>query len=545
MPHSFQELGLSPAILDSLNALGYTEPTPIQTQTIPLLLSGQDVMGQAQTGTGKTAAYTLPCIQRLQPRGLQMLVLTPTRELAVQVAENIHRYGNDMNIRVLPIYGGQSYDRQKRRLNKEVQVIVGTPGRTLDLIRSRVLDLRDVRFVVLDEADEMLKMGFIDDVEAILAATPADTRQTMLFSATFSPEILKLGKKYMHSPQHVMVEAETLTGENIEQRYYMVQESDKLTALARLLEVEDYQNVLIFARTRIGSAELAERLMGRGFAAVALHGDLAQNERERILRRFREGQLKILVGTDVVGRGVDIPTVSHVINYDLPQLGIEYVHRIGRTGRAGRDGVAISFVTPGQRRLLADIEKYTSQRIGKSKLPTREDVLRSRDVNFKAQLVEKLGILDYTEDPLVEELLNDGYSPEQLIAGLLSMLRAQDSTRPLEEIRTVRERDNDPRPERSASSKPRRSARGSSSQRSEEGMVRLWMNVGRNNGVHPGDVVYTVASSANIPGHIIGAIQIQQDRTYFDVPEDQVDNVLKRMRTGSRIRGQALQLQRA
>jgi len=577
MSQSFESLGLIPALTDTLNELGYAQPTPIQAQAIPAILSGRDVVGQAQTGTGKTAAFTLPIVQQLKGDGLQMLVLTPTRELAIQVAEAVYRYGHKLGLRVLPVYGGESYERQERRLEKGVHVVVGTPGRTLDLIQKRTLNLSAVTHVVLDEADEMLKMGFIDDVTAILSKTKAD-RQTVLFSATFSDEIKAIAMNYMQNPQHITVQSNERTAEHVNQRYYMVYDQDKLAALCRVLEAEDMGNTLIFARTRVGAAELAQSLVERGFGAIAIHGDLAQNERERILRRFRDGTLNILVATDVVGRGIDIPDVTHVINYDLPQLAIEYTHRIGRTGRAGRSGEAISFVSPKQRRTLQQIEHYTKRAMQKAKLPTREDVLKRREVSFMNRLLKQIEATQEA-DALLDELASTGLTVEQIMSGMLKMLRAGEKQYELEHVKSLNdvperrfEKDSGGRGERSYSDKPRgeRAAYGGEKRRSdrpydkasrdggsrdggsgagrprrshESGMVRLQIDLGRSNGIKPADVVYSVASSAKIPGKEIGAIEIRQNETYVDVPEKHVDAVL-RAKNGT-IRGQAMKLQRA
>lgn len=535
MKQSFHDLGLIPELLETIDRLGYVEPTPIQAQAIPPLLEGRDVLGQAQTGTGKTAAFTLPVLQQLQGDDLQVLILTPTRELAIQVSESVYRYGNHLGVRVLPIYGGQPYDRQQRRLQKGVQVVVGTPGRTLDLIQKRMLNLGNVRFVILDEADEMLKMGFIEDIEAILAATDATTRQTILFSATFSSEIRQLARRYMRDPLYVAVEHEETTSENVNQRYYLLQERDKIAALSRLLEVEDQQSTLIFARTKVGAAELAEMLTERGYSAVAIHGDLSQAERERILRRFRNGELRVLVATDVMARGVDIPDVSHVINYDIPQLAIEYVHRIGRTARAGRTGDAITFVTPRQRRQLKLIEKHIGKPIIKGKLPSRETVLERRETQFQNRLLEAIHAQgDDTDDALLDELVAQGYAPEQVAAAVIRLLRDREQQHPLEDIQTVSEQAERRKDKARA---PRRSSH-------EKGMVRLCMNVGRSSGLKPADVVYSIASKANIPGRVIGAIDIQPDETYLDVPSAHVDNVLNSMKH-SKIRGRSMRLVRA
>lgn len=554
MSYTFRNLGLNPHLLETLETLGYAEPTPIQAQAIPHLLDGRDVVGQAQTGTGKTAAYTLPIMQRLEEDGLQMLVLTPTRELAIQVSEAIYRYGHKVGVRVLPIYGGQSYERQERRLKKGVQVVVGTPGRTKDLIEKGTLKLQDIRFVVLDEADEMLKMGFIEDVEAILGATNAKTRQTILFSATFTNEIRKLAKNYMRDAVHIQIESEEVTGQHIEQRYYMVQERDKVAALCRILEVEDRHNTLIFTKTRVGAAELAEKLVERNYGAIAIHGDLAQNERERILNRFRTGQLSILVATDVVGRGVDINDISHVINYDLPPLAIEYVHRIGRTGRAGRSGHAVSLITPSQRHTLRKIEAYIQKPLAKAKLPTREDALLSREQHFSARILAQI---EATTEPdsLLDELEKSGFSVEQILSGMIQLLRTQEKHYELEHVRSVEEspervgrgrgRENNNKSDNRNDRDNRGNRRGGKSKTTrEEGMVRLLMAVGRSSGIRPGDVVYSVASHADIPGHVIGAIDIRQNETYVDLPENHVEAALKNGKN-AKIRGHSMNLVRA
>lgn len=535
---TFQDLGLRAELLETVSSLGYVAPTPIQAETIPHLLAGSDVMGQAQTGTGKTAAFTLPLLHHLKSDDLQALILTPTRELAIQVSEAVYRYGGSMGVRVLPIYGGQSYSRQLRRLEKGVHVVVGTPGRTLDLINQGALNLRSVHYLVLDEADEMLKMGFIDDVETILKATNPQ-RQTALFSATLSEPIRRLATRYMRDPLLVTVNPETITVDNIIQRYYMVNESEKVAALCRLLEVEDLQNTLIFTRTKVGAGELAETLIARGYPAEAIHGDLAQAERERILRRFRSGQLTILVATDVVARGVDIPSVSHVINFDVPQLAAEYVHRIGRTGRAGRGGEAITLIHPRQRHALKTIEQYTSKPITKGKLPTREAVLAHRYQQFQAQFAEQiLSDASNEEYQMLEELMAAGYPPEQIAITAIRLLRSHENQRPLEDIRTAEEYT-----ERHAKPKsaPKTERRRGETTSHEQGMIRLFMDIGRSDGVRPADIVYGVATAANIPGRAIGAIDILQDETYFDVPEQHVETILGAMKN-SRIRGRGVTL---
>ena len=556
MTLSFENLGLIPEILQTVTTLGYTTPTPIQAEAIPTLLAGRDVMGQAQTGTGKTAAFTLPMLQNLEREGLQTLILTPTRELAIQTAEAIHRYGATLGVRVLPVYGGQPYSRQKRRLENGVHVVVGTPGRTLDLINQGALDLSDVHYVVLDEADEMLKMGFIEDVEAILGATNALTRQTALFSATLPDPIRRLANNYMHNPVMVAIEPEHITVENIIQRYYVVRETDKVAALSRILEVEDLRNTLIFTRTKVGAADLAETLFERGYPVEAIHGDLPQPERERILQRFRRGHLTILVATDVVARGVDIPDVSHVINFDIPQLAIEYVHRIGRTGRAGRGGDAITLTTPAQRGHLRQIEAFTRKAMVKQTLPSRETVLARRAEQFKAMVEEQLNADPSESDyALVETLLADGYTLETIASAALKLLRGEESQRPLEEIQPVQDRPRQRSDARQGESRRPDAGRSNADRGdtprqkrdrrgSEPGMVRLYMDVGRSNGVKPGDIVYGIASQANISGRSIGAIKIGQYETFLDVAEEHVNAVLKTMKNG-KIKGQSVVLLRA
>ena len=558
MTQSFKELGLDPILLETLEQLGYTEPTPIQREAIPHLLEGRDVLGQAQTGTGKTAAFTLPTLQQLNDDTVQVLILNPTRELAIQNAEAVYRYGHKIGLKVLPIYGGQSYDRQIRRLQKGVHVVVGTPGRTLDLIKQGALNLSNVRFLILDEADEMLKMGFIEDIELIINATDASKRQTILFSATFSSEIRRIAKQYMRDAVHIKIESEQMTGDNIVQRCYAVKDRDKINALSRILEVEDPHSVLIFARTKIGCAELAEQLMLQGYPAVAIHGDLSQQERERIVGRFRSGESKILVATDVMARGVDIPDVSHVINYDLPQLAIEYVHRIGRTGRAGRGGQAITLVTPSQRHALKIIERYIDSTIERATLPTREQVLEIREQQFTTRLVEKIEASDDTYEELLQQLIAMGHSTEQVAMALIGMIRQEEAKESLAEISDVSSKGNSRRDrngDRNNRSNTRndRSEGSSSGGRSrgrrksggkEKGMVRLIMPVGKSNGVRPGDVVYKIASNAQIPGHVIGHIDIQSNKTFVDVPEEHVEAVLKNGKNVT-IKGQAMQLKLA
>src|SRR5688500_5675220 len=379
MVATFAELGLDEQIVQAVTELGYEEPTPIQEQTIRLLLDGSDVIAQAQTGTGKTAAFALPILEKLDPavRSPQALILTPTRELAVQVAEAFQSYSKYRRVSILPVYGGQPIDRQLRALERGVQVVVGTPGRVLDHIRRKTLKLADVRIVVLDEADEMLNMGFIEDIETILKET-AEGRQTALFSATMPGPIASLAKKYIRDAKRIKIEAEHLTVDQIRQMYYEVGRRDKFEMLARILDYEQPTSALIFCRTKLEVDSLGQRLNARGYAAETLHGDLNQMQRDRVMGRFRANQIELLIATDVAARGLDVEQISHVINYDMPHDSESYVHRIGRTGRAGRTGIAISLVVPRERYLLQMIQRSTGATIHKMRLPTLGDVVSRR-----------------------------------------------------------------------------------------------------------------------------------------------------------------------
>ncbi|MCB0121316.1 MAG: DEAD/DEAH box helicase, partial [Caldilineaceae bacterium] len=440
MKTAFSNLNLRPELVQAVAALGYEEPTPIQELVIPVLLGGQDVIGQAQTGTGKTAAFALPILNALSPEveGVQSLILAPTRELAQQVAQAITDYARNVEVTVLAVYGGQAYERQIRMLRRGVDIVVGTPGRLIDLMKRNVLDLSQVRTLVLDEADEMLSMGFIEDIETILQATPIE-RQTALFSATLPPEIRRLAGKYMRDPQSLTIQRKELTVSAIEQRYYLVNERDKTAALTRLFEVEEIVSALIFVRTRMSAGELANELTVRGFASEAIHGDLSQDAREQVLNRFRQNQIKVLVATDVAARGLDIDDISHVFNFDLPLDTETYVHRVGRTGRAGRSGVALSLVTPGEEWRMKRIEKYIKQEVTLAPLPSVEEILAKRE----AQLLEQMAIWlrrgrYRRESELVAELIEAGHDPWQVAAAALKVARAEEKQRPIAEISEVK-----------------------------------------------------------------------------------------------------------
>lgn len=540
MTVDFEAFDLHPELMQAIDKLGYETPTPIQASAIPALMTGNDVLGQAQTGTGKTAAFALPMLNALKEEniGVQGLIIAPTRELAIQDAKAVEEYARYRNVKVLAIYGGQAYGPQINSLKRGVDIVVGTPGRMLDLIRKGMLDLSAVRYLVLDEADEMLSMGFIEDIEAILEETP-ENRQTALFSATLPKPIRQLANRYMIKPEQISVSPEKLTVDKIEQRYYMVNQSDKLAALNRLLEIEDITSVLIFTRTRVGASKLADELFGRGIPAEALHGDMSQVARETVMRRFRMGKILILVATDVAARGLDIDDVSHVINYDIPFDPEIYVHRIGRTGRAGKTGVAITLATPRERRRMQKIESFTMQPIERAEIPSTEDIITHREALFLGKMQKELANTEESTRELVTKLSSMGYDPMDIAAAAIRMLRAEERNRSIEEIEKVDLRSR-PAPKRNRREPrdrgPRRSSNKGRSTGVESGMVRFSMNVGKAHGIRPGDVVGAIASEANIPGKAIGAIDIQKSETFVDVEEKHANSVQHKVRR-CRMRG--------
>ncbi|MBE7468358.1 MAG: ATP-dependent helicase [Anaerolineae bacterium] len=509
---SFDTLGLSEPLRQAINDVGYEAPTPIQVKTIPLLLAGQDVIGQAQTGTGKTAAFALPILQKLdlKQNEVQALILTPTRELAIQVAEAIHVYAKRLKkVRVLPIYGGQSIGQQLRHLQSGVHIVVGTPGRVMDHLRRDTLNFDSLKMVVLDEADEMLRMGFIEDVEWILGQAP-ENLQTALFSATMPPEIRRVADRYLHHPATVEIEHKSLAVPTVTQRYLNVLEKQKLDVLSHVLETETEpgEAVLIFARTKVGAAEVAEKLQARGYAVEPMHGDMSQAQRENVIRRLRNGQVEMVVATDVAARGLDVERIGFVVNYDIPYDMEAYVHRIGRTGRAGRTGKTVLFVTPREQRLMRNIEQYVKQRIEPMKAPTRAHVAARRIALFKERILQTLADEDldlYLS--LVEELAEESGRDIAEIAAAAARLARED--KPL----VV---DLEPEPEVVA--------------QPEEGMVRFFIEAGRRNGVRPADIVGAIANEAGVPGQAIGAIDIYDRFTFVDVPGQYREQVLTGMR---------------
>ncbi len=543
MTTEFDELNLLPQLVQAIVELGYTSPMPIQAALIPSMIAGQDVIGQAQTGTGKTAAFALPILQNFiaGETHVQALVLTPTRELALQVAQAITELGRFCGVRVLAVYGGQPYRPQINQLHRGVDVVVGTPGRLLDLIQKDVLELSQVRTVVLDEADEMLSMGFIEDIEAILSETPT-TRQTALFSATMPFEIRRLAERYMHEPQTITIRSEQVTVATIEQRIYLVNQKEKVAALTRLFEVEDITSALIFARTRVATAELATELSARGFPAEVLNGDLNQEARERTLSSFRQGKISVLVATDVAARGLDIENISHVFNFDLPDDPEIYVHRIGRTGRAGKTGIAISLFSPAEKRNLRQIEAFTRQKLNRAQIPSEEDIRNHREEGLIKQVDIWLRRGRYRrEREIVEKLIEDGHDPIEIAAAALKIARADEKQRPIAPVNEVVEL----KPSRSLRERgPRERSRTqpASGVSHEAGMVRLSLNVGRKHGIRPNDIVGAIAAHARIPGSSIGKIHIQDKHSLVDIPQEFADQVL--VKTGDvYIRRQAVDLE--
>jgi ATP-dependent RNA helicase DeaD len=557
-PILFTDLDLSAPLIKALKEVGYEAPSPIQAATIPHLLANRDVLGQAQTGTGKTAAFALPILSRIDIRqsAPQALVLAPTRELAIQVAEAFQRYAAHMpGFHVLPIYGGQSYGPQLSALRRGVHVVVGTPGRVIDHLDKGSLDLSKLKTLVLDEADEMLRMGFIDDVERILQETPED-RQTALFSATMPAPIRRIANTYLNDPKEVTVAAKTGTAENIRQRYWLVSGMHKLDALTRILEAEPFDGMIIFSRTKIGTEELTERLQARGFSAAAINGDMQQAARERTIGQLKEGKIDILVATDVAARGLDVDRISHVVNYDVPYDSESYTHRIGRTGRAGRSGEAILFITPRERNLLKSIERATRQPIKQMELPTLQAVNDVRIARFKDQITETLaqGGLEQFQR-LVEEYEQEHDVPATEIAAALAMMARgntpllldkkaekgwhEDGVRPERAERPERpERERTPRADRPALPKKERIHR-----EPDAGMATYRIEVGYEDGVKPGNIVGAIANEGGVDSKHIGRIEIFEDYTVLDMPADLPAETLQLL-TGVRVAGRMLRIRR-
>ncbi len=556
----FSRFDLDQRLLAAIADLGYEEPTPIQHEAIPILLAGRDLLAEAPTGTGKTAAFALPILQRIAigeagPGRTRALVVVPTRELAMQVAEAFHAYGKGLGVRVMPVYGGQPIGQQLRGLRRGVDVVVATPGRAVDHLKRGSLGFEEVEFVVLDEADEMLDMGFAEDLDAILSATPAE-RQTALFSATISATIPRIAKRHLREPARITVKADRPTGDGaarVRQTAYVVRRADKLAALCRILDVEDPASALVFARTRGEVDDLAEALSSRGHDAGALHGGLAQEARDRIMGRFRDGTLDVLVATDVAARGLDIEHVSHVVNYDVPSDPDAYVHRIGRTGRAGRDGVAITLVEPREHRLLRNIEAATKTKLQVARLPTVADLRERRLELVRANLREALlagghDRLRGVVEPLTEEfdLVDIALAAVSLIDG--AEVRAEDEVELAPAslgVPTGPARGPSRGPARGPARGPVRGPQGPRTPRGPEsdGWEQLWIGGGRRAGVRPGDLVGAIANEAGVPGSVVGAIQLFDDFALVDVQGAVIDAVATALRK-AKVRGQKLPVRR-
>ncbi|WP_404391274.1 DEAD/DEAH box helicase [Humibacillus xanthopallidus] len=558
----FAGLGLDERILKSLKELGYEHPSPIQEATIPALLQGRHVVGLAQTGTGKTAAFALPILSQLdlKQKSPQALVLAPTRELALQVCEAFERYAARLpGVHVLPVYGGQAYGVQLSALRRGVHIVVGTPGRIMDHLEKGTLDLRQLRFLVLDEADEMLKMGFAEDVETILADTP-DDKHVALFSATMPSQIRRISKKYLDDPVEVTVKATTSTTPNITQRYLTVSYPQKVDALTRILEVENFEGMIVFVRTKNETETLAEKLRARGFSAMAINGDIAQNQRERTVDQLKSGKLDILVATDVAARGLDVERISHVVNYDIPTDTESYVHRIGRTGRAGRSGDAISFVTPRERHLLKAIEKATRQTLTPMSLPSVEDINATRLTRFDDAITAALSTdkVDFFRD-VIAHYVNEHNVPEVDVAAALAAVLQGDepmllSPEPERPARRTFDRD-----DRSRGDRDSRGDRGGYSDRPQRGerrdrpqqrggrggpsgpLVPYRISVGKRQKVEPRQIVGAIANEGGLGRQDFGHIDIRTDHSIVELPADLPPGAMERLR-GTRISGQLIEL---
>ncbi|MDE0790416.1 MAG: DEAD/DEAH box helicase, partial [Woeseiaceae bacterium] len=513
---SFRDMNIAEPFLAVLDEIGYETPTPIQAQAIPHLLQGLDLLGHAPTGTGKTAAFALPLLSRLNmdDKNVQVMTLTPTRELAIQVAEAFQRYASHLKgFHVLPIYGGQEYSGQIRALKRGVQVVVGTPGRVMDHMRKGTLKLGGLQALVLDEADEMLRMGFIDEVQWILDQTP-EKRQMALFSATMPKEVERIARRHLNNPQEVSIKARTATAETIRQRYWQVSGLHKLDALTRILEVEDFEAILMFVRTKTATTELAEKLEARGYSAAAMNGDMAQAHREQTVERLKRGSLDILVATDVAARGLDVERISHVVNYDIPYDTEAYIHRIGRTGRAGRSGEAILFVAPRERRMLSAIERATRQKIERLQLPTTETVNNKRIADFKQKISDTLagGEMTFMQN-LVEQYRNEHDVPALDIAAALAKMSIGDKPLLLSADKERKARDFD---KESAPRGKKRHDRTIPELDSDKQRYRI--EVGHEHGVKPGNIVGAIANEAGLAGDHIGSISIDQEFSLVDLP---------------------------
>ncbi|WP_314423757.1 DEAD/DEAH box helicase [uncultured Microbacterium sp.] len=543
----FEALGITGPVLKAIKDLGYETPSPIQAATIPTLLSGRDVVGMAQTGTGKTAAFALPVLERLDvsQKTPQALVLAPTRELALQVCEAFESYASKMKgVHVLPVYGGQGYGVQLSALRRGVHVIVGTPGRIMDHLAKGTLDLSQLQYLVLDEADEMLKMGFAEDVEQILAQTPEE-KQVALFSATMPPQIRRLAQKYLREPEEISIKSKTATGTNITQRYLVVSYAQKVDALTRILEVENFDGMIVFVRTKNETETLAEKLRARGYSAAAINGDVPQVQRERSVNQLKASKLDILVATDVAARGLDVERISHVINFDIPTDTESYVHRIGRTGRAGRTGDAISFITPRERYLLKSIEKATRQQPTQMQLPSLDDVNTTRLARFDDAITTALSDAARIEKfrDIIDHYVRNHDVPEADVAAALAVV-AQGETPLLldpadDALSKAVEYDN--RPPRESNTRDRRETREPRERRGRGDYKPYRIEVGRRHRVEPRQIVGALANEGGLGRDDFGAINIRPDFTVVELPANLDSSVLDKLKD-TRISGRLIEI---
>jgi ATP-dependent RNA helicase DeaD len=558
----FTDLGLNDKILATLKEIGYEKPSPIQEKSIPILLKGGDMIGAAQTGTGKTAAFALPILNniKIEQKNPQVLVLAPTRELAIQVAEAFQTFSRNIKgLHVLPIYGGTEYGGQLRGLKRGVHIVVGTPGRVMDHIKKKSLNLSDLSTLILDEADEMLKMGFIDDVEWILSHAP-EKRQIILFSATMPKQIKNIAQKYLTNPSEVIIKQKATTASTIEQKYWLVSGVRKLDALTRMLESETFDGIIIFVRTKNSTVELAEKLEARGYAAAALNGDIAQNNRERLIEQLKKKKIDILVATDVAARGLDVQRVSHVINYDIPTDTESYVHRIGRTGRAGRTGTAILFVAPRERRLLSTIERVNKTTIKEMHLPSTQDINDNRVNKFKEKIIDaaQSGGIEFYQQ-MIESIENDNNIPSVEIAAALAKLLQGDEPFFLKDmpIRKNKERGSrdggrdggrDRGRERGSRDGARDRGRDGGRDRnrntnSQSGLIRYRLNVGTEHGVKVGNIIGAIANEAGIDSADIQKLSIENNESFVSLPKDMSSSALKKIQNAW-VSGQQLSAQK-
>lgn len=520
----FEELNLSNELLHAIKDMGFEEATPIQSQAIPMILTGCDVIGQSQTGTGKTAAFSIPLLEGLdvKSKAVEALILCPTRELAIQIAEEMGKLSKyKKGVKMIPVYGGQSIDRQIKSLKKGVNLVIGTPGRVMDHMRRGTLKLESLKTIILDEADEMLNMGFREDIETILKDTNED-RQTILFSATMAKQIMDLTKKFQHNPEIIKVVHKELTVKNIEQIYFEVKEKNKLEIMTRLIDMHNPKLALIFCNTKRKVDEVVTQLQTRGYFVDGLHGDMKQSQRDRVMEKFRRGTIEILVATDVAARGIDVDDVEVVFNYDIPQDEEYYVHRIGRTGRAGRTGKAFSFVAGREIYKLRDIQKYTKTKIRREDIPTLNDVeeVKSELVLDEIREVLKEGNIAKQRN-ILDDLLED-YASVDVAAALLKLYVGNNERENIKEESEV----------------------SFENTGAEEGMVRLFINIGRNHNIRPGDVVGAIAGETSIPGKLIGSIDIYDKYTFVEIPKEHAKKVLQTMKN-NQIKGNKINIEPA